>query len=118
MSRFPLARGRVWRRPSGSLNKTESRYADQLELRKLAGEVAWYGYESIKLKLTKATFYTPDFLVILADGTVELHEVKGFWEDDARVKIKVAAELFPMFRFIAITEQGKKFGGGWKVEEF
>ena len=38
---------------------------------------------------------------------------KGFWEDDARVKIKVAAEVFP-FRFVAITRSKD----GWKEEDF
>lgn len=49
---------------------------------------------------------------------MELHEVKGYWEDDARVKIKVAAEAFWMFRFIAIKARPKKEGGGWEIEEF
>jgi hypothetical protein len=30
---------------------------------------------------------------MLADGQLQAHEVKGHWEDDARVKIKVAASL-------------------------
>jgi hypothetical protein len=55
--------------------------------------------------------------VLRGDGSLEVHEVKGFWEDDARVKVKVAASLFP-FRFIAVTAIAKKHGGGWKVEEF
>jgi hypothetical protein len=49
-----------------------------------------------------------------ADGLLELHEVKGGpWQDDARVKIKVAAALYP-FRFIAIRARA----GGWEREEF
>ena len=38
-------------------------------------------------------------------GVLELHECKGFWRDDARVKIKVAASLYP-FKFIAVTAAG------------
>lgn len=52
-----------------------------------------------------------------ADGVLELHEVKGFWSDDARVKIKVAADRFP-FRFRAFKARAKRHGGGWAVEEF
>lgn len=63
------------------------------------------------------TFYTPDFAVMRADGALEVHEVKGFWTDDARVKIKVAADQYPM-RFIAVKVLPKKQGGGWVVEEF
>ena len=48
---------------------------------------------------------------------LEFHEVKGFWRDDARVKIKVAAEHFP-FKFVAVRKKKLSEGGGWDVEEF
>lgn len=54
---------------------------------------------------------------MLADGALEAHEVKGFWEDDARAKIKIAADMYPI-RFIAVQVLPKKAGGGWKIEEF
>jgi hypothetical protein len=101
----------------GAMNKTEASYAASLELRKHAGEIAWYKFEGVKLRLADNTFYSPDFAVMLADGFVELHEVKGFWQDDAKVKIKVAADLYP-FRFIAVKAKAKKDGGGWAVEDF
>jgi hypothetical protein len=102
---------------TGVMNKTESAYAATLELRKHAGEVAWYKFEGIKFRLADNTFYTPDFAVMLADGALEAHEVKGFWQDDARAKIKIAADLYPL-RFVAIQAKSKKDGGGWKLEEF
>lgn len=96
------------------MNKTEARYAQYLEARRAAGEVVWYAYEAFKLRLAERTFYTPDFAVLLASGRLECHEVKGgHWEDDARVKIKVAARLFP-FRFHAF--QWRK--GEWSMESF
>lgn len=101
----------------GVMNRTETAYAGVLALRLAAGEIAWYKFESMKFRLADNTFYTPDFVVMLADGTMECHEVKGFWMDDARVKIKVAADLFP-FRFIAIKPKAKKDGGGWSLEDF
>lgn len=101
----------------GEKNGTEAAYGLHLELRRRAGEVAWYKFEGIKLRLADSTFYTPDYAVMLVDGSMELHEVKGQWQDDARVKIKVAADLYP-FRFIAIQKQAAKDGGGWKIEEF
>lgn len=102
---------------TGQMNKTEEAYAAHLEVRKIADEVAWYKFEGFKLRLADNTFLTVDFAVMLADGTLEMHEVKGFWTDDARVKIKVAADLYP-FRFLAVRALPKKEGGGWKVEEF
>jgi len=101
----------------GAMNKTEQRYANVLELRKAAGEVLWFKFEALKFRLADNTFYTPDFAVMLAGGQLEAHEVKGFWQDDARVKIKIAADMFPV-RFVAIQAIAPKLGGGWKVEEF
>lgn len=102
---------------TGAMNKTEAAYAQHLALRQAAGEVLWHRFEGLKFRLADNTFYTPDFAVMLADGTLEAHEVKGFWADDARVKIKVAADLYPI-RFIAVKAQAKKAGGGWDVEAF
>lgn len=108
-----LALGRL---KTGEMNKTEARYGGHLESIK-GTVVAWYKFEAVKLRLADNTFYTPDFAVMLLDGTMEMHEVKGFWEDDARVKIKVAASLYP-FRFKALKPVSAKKGGGWEVEEF
>ena len=99
------------------MNKTEDAYAQTLELRKRAGEIAWYRFEGLKLRLADKTFYTPDFAVMLADGQIECHEVKGYWLEDARAKIKVAAEMYP-FRFIAAKSGAQKNGAGWEREVF
>ena len=97
----------------GQMNKTEERYARHLDSLKLAGEVLWWKFEGIKLRLAEATFYTPDFAVIVDSHVMELHEVKGYWQDDAKVKIKMAASMYP-FRFIAVTHSKK----GWEATEF
>lgn len=98
----------------GERNQTEQRYEDEvLRPAMLRGEIAWYAFEPWKLRLAENTTYTPDFGVMLADGQIECHEVKGFWKDDARAKTKVAAELHP-FKFIAVTYEKKQ----WKREDF
>lgn len=108
------ARGRF---KPGVMNKTEERYAAHLELLKRAGEVTWWRFGALKLRLADKTFYDTDFIVLKADGLLEVHEVKGHWEDDARVKVKVAADQYP-FRFLALQERPKRDGGGWAMEEF
>lgn len=113
-SKHRYALGRL---KTGEMNKSEAAYDQHLELRERAGEIAWRKFEGVKLRLADNTFYTPDFAVMAIDGVLEMHEVKGFWEDDARVKVKVAASLYP-FRFYGITARAKKHGGGWAVEEF
>lgn len=95
------------------MNKTEAEYASILESLKKSDEIKDYRFEEIKFRLANSTFYTPDFLVIYEDR-FEIHEVKGFWRDDARVKIKVAAKQFPWFRFISASKKGK----GWIFERF
>ena len=97
--------------PASGMNRTEAEYAQRLELRHHAGEVEWYAFEGITLKLAHDTRFTADFAVMLADGTVELHEVKGFMRGDAAVKLKLAAELFPFPVFVC-----RKTKGAWLVE--
>lgn len=105
------------RLPVGQMNKTEARYADVLEALKRNGNILWYRFEGIKLRLADNTFYSPDFFVMRDDFVLECHEVKGFWMDDARVKIKVAADQYP-FRFYAVKERTRKEGGGYHYESF
>ena len=100
----------------GKMNKTEAAYAARLDVLKAAGEID-YLFESVKFRLADNTHYTPDFFVVCEDH-FEVHEVKGFWRDDARVKWKVAAEQYPWFRFVAARVLPKKQGGGWKIEVY
>ena len=109
-----LALGRL---KPGKMNQTEAAYAEHLRALQHAREILWFRFEGIKLRLADNTFFTPDFAVMAADGVMEMREVKGFWQDDARAKIKIAADQYP-FRFIAVRVRPKKDGGGWAVEEF
>jgi hypothetical protein len=108
MRRTRYARAYV-RQPRG-MNKTEAAYEAYLGGLKVAGTIQFYEYEAVTLRLGKDTRYTPDFLVIAADGTLELHEVKAgkmqpdgsvkpLTEDASRAKLMIAAEMFP-FRFV------------------
>ena len=114
MSKAMYALGRL---KVGAMNKTEAAYDQHLALLQHAGEIQWRKFEGLKLRLADNTFYTPDFAVMAADGVLEVHEVKGFWQDDARAKIKIAADMYP-FRFLAIKARAKKDGGGWEMEAF
>lgn len=95
------------------MNKTEAAYARHLNalmLGGLSGIVSWK-FEAITLRLADGTRYTPDFFVEMEVGyfSHEIHEVKGFWRDDARVKFNVAAELFPMFQFVAVKRKNRQW---------
>lgn len=67
-------------------------------------------FEGLKLRLADRTTYSPDFVVWHLDNSIELVETKGYWQEDAKVKFKIARELFPCFRFTAI----KRNKGGWE----
>lgn len=101
----------------GQMNRTEAAYSERLIALQATGQIQWHRFEGLKVRLADNTFYTPDFAVMAADGVMECHEVKGFWQDDARAKIKIAAAQYP-FRFLAVRVKPKKDGGGWAVEEF
>jgi hypothetical protein len=87
----------------------EEIYAGVLDIQKLDGAVHAWWYEPFSLRLAPHTFYLPDFLVQLANGSLEVHEVKGHWRDDARVKWKVAASLYPCFVFVAVQRRGNRW---------
>jgi hypothetical protein len=107
----------VGRTARGVMNKTEARYASEvLDVRKATGEVAEYWYESVKLRLAEGAWFTVDFFVMLADGRLEAHEVKGFLRESAAVRIKTAAEKYPFLFFMAFKRK-KVDGGGWKIKE-
>lgn len=113
-----LAKGRM---KAGQMNRTEKAYASFLEGEKHAGRIVSFWFESVKLKIADgACFYTPDFLVLMPDGVLELHEVKGspfIFRDDAKVKVKACATQYP-FPVKVVYPRAKKNGGGWDVEEF
>lgn len=104
---------------AGEMNKTEKAYSEYLKQQMLIGEIVWYAFEGIKFKLAKDLHFSPDFSVMLPDGTIEIREVKGslsFIQDDAKAKIKTAAAMFP-FRFLLVAPIAKKNGGGWEMKE-
>ncbi len=129
-----LAKG-IKRRVPRQMNRLESAWCEQIRLRQHAGEIAWWKFEGIALKLADDTRYTPDFMVQLPDGTLEAHEVKGrtkkparkvngvkvrpegtipYVEGDAKVKLSVFAEAFP-FRCVVAFCGGMK--DSWSFKE-
>jgi hypothetical protein len=94
------------RLPAGQMNKTEEAYSKHLELLKADGTILWWKFEPANLRLAQKTFFKCDFMVLNRDQQVEMHEVKGgYITDDAAVKIKVAASMYP-FAFFIIRKKG------------
>lgn len=98
------ARGRVAK--PRSMNKIEADWGEHLRLVK---KVAWTRYEGLTLKLADDTRYTPDWPAMMQDGELRCYEVKGpFKREDAMVKLKVAASIYP-FRFFLVTRENDKW---------
>lgn len=95
--------------PKSKMNGLETRYSLRLKDHVTRGFIQDWRFEAINLRLADNTFYRPDFLVIGRHGQIEFHETKGFWREDARVKIKVATALFPWFAFWGIQEKNGVF---------
>jgi hypothetical protein len=106
---------------TGEMNKTERIYDEVLKQRLMFGDILWYRFEAIKLRLADNTFYNSDFAVLPKDGVLELHEVKAMWStgkagfaDDSKVKLKVASDQYPI-RFILAVYDRKL---GWTYQEY
>lgn len=104
------------------MTRLEERYAQYLRDRLITGEIRWYLYEAWKFRLADNCWYTPDFVVVGNDLQIEAHECKAFWKkpnragwtDDSRVKVKTAADIFPI-KFVAAVLMPD---GHWEFEEF
>lgn len=101
------------------MNLLEARYARQLEALKAVGEILDWRFEEIRFKLggnkeTKEAWFKPDFLVVYPDR-FEIHEVKGHWREAARVRIKVASQLYPWLAWKAVLYNRRD---GWCYEKF
>lgn len=111
------------RHRDGAMNRTEAAYADHLWQQQVTGEIAWYAFEPIKLRLADRSWYSPDFLVMLPNGVLQLHEVKGrkgsgyYATEDSRLKVRFAAEQYP-FSVVVAWPRKKSDGGGWDTEVF
>jgi hypothetical protein len=86
------------------LNKTERAYHEYLKLKRYD----WLGVQCVTLKLADDTRLTPDFAYI-TNGMFYLVDVKGFQREDALIKMKVAARMFPWAQFLIV----KKTKTGW-----
>lgn len=105
-----FAKGR--RHVTGRMNGLEREYRDTFLMQKI------HGFEEITLRIGEDCRFTPDFFVLAEDDVLEFHETKGRWMDDAKVKMRVAADRFPQFRFKAFRKLPKAQGGGWVEEGF
>lgn len=88
------------------LNKTERAYYDYVRSNP---NTDWIGVQNMTFKLADDTRFTPDFNVLCGQW-MQCVDVKGFQREDALIKIKVAARMFPWATFVIV----KKTKDGWE----
>jgi hypothetical protein len=105
----PAQSNKAVQTPKEKMNGLEKSYAQYLEFLKKAGEIKDWKFEPINFRLADKCFYKIDFLIRNNDDSIEFHETKGRWEDDALVKFKVVAEMYPFWIFKAIMRKDGQF---------
>lgn len=89
------------------MNGWETEFAAQLELRKHDGEILWWAFEPIRIRLASGAWYKPDFVTVDKNYRTEIYEVKGCWQEAARVRFKVAVEKLPYQFYIVRKHKGE-----------
>lgn len=106
----PVSKPRI-RQNAAGLNKTEQAFSDYLRGELFVLQEMFT--QAITLKLGNGVRYTVDF-VTRSGGHFEAFEVKGgHMRDDACVKLKVAASLYPWIKFHLVT---RRKDGGWQID--
>lgn len=117
--RPPSAAAKARRAARGGMNDTEAAFAEHLRKRCERNEFLSYGFQQRSLPLAAGASYTPDFVVQENDLSVTYYEVRGakhttpskhfplgsivpICTTAARVRIKVAASLYPKRRFVMV----------------
>lgn len=87
------------------LNKLERAWLAEMRIRFNGMPI---GIQDITLKLAFDCRFTADFSIWTTNG-LTLFETKGFFRDDAKVKLQVAARMFPAITFILV----QRIKGRW-----
>lgn len=101
----------------GEMNGLETEFAKFLEMQKSAGVIVAWHYECFRMRIAfgnNPAWIKTDFFVLYSDGSIRLFETKGFWREASRLRIKVAAGVYPWAKFIAV----KRVKGQWEFENF
>ncbi len=101
------------------LNKTERRFYEGLKrgLCAFSGTMNWdcIHVQAVTLKLADDCRLTVDFVCVDQVGHEDFIDVKGFQREDALIKMKVAARMFPHKTFWIVKRDVKQpTGWNWK----
>ncbi len=101
------------RQSSKGPNKTEAAFAAHLRAKYPTITIH---EQAVTLMLANGVRFTPDMFAWDPDGRGPVAwETKGHMRDDAAVKIKVAAAVYPAITFFLVTRRGRTCGG-WDIQ--
>lgn len=96
-------RGKLRQSSKPLLNKLETAFRDKL---KRDNPDHWLAEQAITFRLANGVRYTPDFITFSGlRGYINAYEVKGYMRDDAGVKLKLAAKLFPWVKWVLVWKE-------------
>ena len=100
-------------------SKVQEAYARHLEQLKASGGIKWYCEECVNIRVgLKKAWFKVDFVVLDNEGRWLYLDAKGrkgekYWtEEDAQVKLRAAALLYPHWIFGVVWPNK---GGGWNT---
>lgn len=111
----PPAAKKIIRQSTKQPNKLEKRFEIEcLNLWKFEHKIIDYAFEAITIRIGNGVTYRPDYWTVDSEGRTTFYECKGkqVW-DDAKVKIKVAAMLYPAYRFYLCRREN----GAWIIDQ-
>ena len=91
--------------PEDAANKWELAYRDFLDLQKKAGVIRHYEFNRIQFWIGPSLWYKPDFFVIMPNGSIEIHEVKGLERRAGINKFKSAAGMYRWATWRMVTKK-------------
>jgi hypothetical protein len=100
--------------PDDGMNKLERAFSEELKCHHRL--VRRWEFQLVTFRLGGSVRYTPDFDVWpnpASDWRFTLVETKGWLREDARDKLKVAAGLFPEFRWLLVYRKKAI----WRIHE-
>ena len=103
----------------------EANYARYLNWLIKQGEIkAWeFEVDTFQFPVKRGNMsYLPDFKITNNDGSIEYHEVKGYMDDNSRVKLNRMAKYYPEVKlvlidkefYVALAKQMKPMIVGWE----
>lgn len=88
----------------------EANYARYLNWLVAMRQIARWEYEVDTFEFTSIKrgqrFYTPDFKITNLNGSIEYHEIKGWMDDNSRVKLDRMRRYYPSVKVVLIDKEG------------